>query len=235
VPGGSGGVPGSQQIINLTGTGVTAATAVTVTPTSLSYSSQAVGTTSPAQSVAITNTGTEVLNITNITTGTSGDFSQTNTCLSQPYNGSLSVGQSCTISVAFNPTASGTRAASLSITDNATGSPQTVTLTGSGPNFSISASPSTLTVVHGSAGTSTITLTPQAKFAQTVAVSCAGAPANSTCTLSPPNVQLFGGAAETTTLTLPTTASTAPGTYTLTVTGTYAPLSNSTTITLTVQ
>ena len=70
VPGGSGGLPGSQQIINVSGTGVTAETAVTVAPTSLSYSSQAVGTTSPPQSVAITNTGTETLNISNITTGT---------------------------------------------------------------------------------------------------------------------------------------------------------------------
>jgi len=131
-PGGSGGLPGSQQIINLTGTGVTAATAVTVAPTALSFSSQAVGTTSPPQSVSITNTGTQTLNITNITTGTSGDFSQTNTCLSQPYNGSLAVGQSCNVSVTFNPTASGTRASSLSITDNATGSPQSVSLTGIG-------------------------------------------------------------------------------------------------------
>jgi hypothetical protein len=132
VPGGSGGLPGSQQIINLSGTGVTAETAVTVAPTSLSYSSQAVGTSSPPQSVSITNTGTETLDISNITAGTTGDFSETNTCQSAPFNGSLAVGQSCTVSVTFSPTASGTRASSLSITDNATGSPQSVSLTGIG-------------------------------------------------------------------------------------------------------
>ncbi|HXW16502.1 MAG TPA: SBBP repeat-containing protein, partial [Terriglobia bacterium] len=142
VPGGSGGLPGSQQIINLSGTGVTAETAVTVVPTSLSYSSQAVGTSSPPQSVSITNTGTETLDISSITTGTTGDFSQTNTCQSPPYNGSLAVGQSCTVSVVFDPTASGTRAASLSITDNATGSPQSVSLTGIGAAAFTLASPS---------------------------------------------------------------------------------------------
>lgn len=209
------------------------APAATASPTTLALGQWALGVTGTAQPTTLSSTGGEDLSYTgvNITGTNSGDFSVTaNTCA-----GTISPDVNCSISVSLTPSVYGPETATLNINDNATGSPQTVTLTGSGPNFSISASPSTLTVVHGSAGTSTITLTPQAKFAQTVAVSCAGAPANSTCTLSPPNVQLFGGAAETTTLTLQTTASTAPGTYTLTVTGTYAPLSNSTTITLTVQ
>jgi len=118
---------------------------------------------------------------------------------------------------------------------NGTGGSQKVTLTGSGPNFSISASPNTLTVVHGSAGTSTISLTPQAKFTGNVTVSCTGAPANSTCSLNPTVVNVPPGSAATSTLTIQTTATTAPGVYTLTVTGTLAPLANAATITLTVQ
>jgi hypothetical protein len=127
----AGAVPGTQQTIDLTGIGVNAATAVTVQPSSLSFTSQAVGTTSAPQSVTITNTGTQTLNITKFSTGTSGDFTlNDNACLA--LNNTLGVGQSCVVSVTFNPTASGTRTASLSITDNATGSPQTVALTGTG-------------------------------------------------------------------------------------------------------
>jgi uncharacterized membrane protein len=167
-------------------------------------------------------------------TGTnSSDFAATSACGALPAT--ISPDVACSVSVTLTPSVYGPESAVLNLTDNATGSPQLVTLKGSGPNFAIAASPNTLTVVHGSAGTSTITLTPQAKFAQTVAVSCTGAPANSTCTLNPTNVQLHGGSAQTTTLTIQTTATTAPGTYTLTVTGAYAPLSNPTTIALTVQ
>jgi len=126
----AGGVAGTQQNIALTGAGVTAATAVTVSPTSLSFPSQSVGTISPAQNVTITNTGTATLNITKISPGTSGDFSETDTC--GAVQNTLGVGQSCSVSVFFSPTASGTRAGSLTISDNATGSPQIVALTGIG-------------------------------------------------------------------------------------------------------
>ena len=127
----AGGVVGSTQTIALTGSGVTAASAVTVSPTSLSFTSQAVGTVSPAQSVAITNTGTQTLNITAFSVGSSGDYSYSSqSCLA--LGNTLGVGQSCTVLVSFNPTASGTRSGSLSITDNATGSPQAVSLTGIG-------------------------------------------------------------------------------------------------------
>lgn len=213
------------------------APAATATPTTLALGQWALGVTGGSQPVTLSSTGGEDLIITSEPTfsGTnSGDFSQTNNCGTLPAT--ISPDVTCTISVSLTPSVYGPESATLNIADNGIGGSQTVTLTGSGPNFSISASPNTLTVVHGSSGTSTITLTPQAKFAQTVAVGCTGYPAGgSTCTLNPPSVQLFGGAGQTTTLTIQTTASTAPGVYTLTVTGVYAPLSNPTTITLTVQ
>lgn len=104
-----------------TGGGPTAS----LSPTSLTFGSQTVGTTSSAQNVTLTNSGTASLSITSITT--SGDFSQTNTC-----GASLAASSSCTISVKFTPTAAGTRSGSLSVTDNAPGSPQTASLTGTG-------------------------------------------------------------------------------------------------------
>jgi len=79
--------------------------------------------------VTLTNVGTTALTITGkaITGTNAGDFAQTNTCGS-----SLAASASCTFSVTFKPTASGTRTAALSVTDSASGSPQTVSLTGTG-------------------------------------------------------------------------------------------------------
>jgi len=212
------------------------APAATATPTTLALGQWALGVTGGSQPVTLSSTGGEDLSMTSEPTfsGTNnGDFSQTNTCGALPAT--ISPDDTCTISVSLTPSVYGPESATLNITDNATGGSQKVTLTGSGPNFSMSASPSTISVAPGATGTSTISLTPQAKFAQTVAVSCSGAPANSTCSLNPTSVNVPGGTAGTTTLSIVTTASTAPGTYTITVTGVFAPLNNSTTVTLTVQ
>jgi hypothetical protein len=94
-------------------------------PSSLTFASQQVNTTSAAQTVTVTNTGTAAATLSGIST--SGDFSQTNTC-----GTSIAAGASCAVSVSFRPTASGTRAGSLTITSNATNSPSTVGLSGTG-------------------------------------------------------------------------------------------------------
>jgi Cep192 domain 4/Purple acid Phosphatase, N-terminal domain/Calcineurin-like phosphoesterase len=117
---------GSPHTLAVTGTGTsTTSTTVSLSPTSLSFSRTRVGSTSSSKSVTLKNTGTSVLNISSI--ATSGDFSQTNTCGS-----SRNPGQSCTIRVTFSPTASGTRTGSLTVTDNASNSPQSVSLSGTG-------------------------------------------------------------------------------------------------------
>jgi len=122
--------------VALSGTGVTPAPAVSLTPSSLTFSSQAVGTTSAAQTVTLKNSGTAALTINTIgMSGTNaGDFAQINTCPISPST--LAAGASCSISVTFTPTATGTRSASLSITDNASGSPHTVALSGTGSSTS---------------------------------------------------------------------------------------------------
>lgn len=105
---------------------------VSVSPTSLTFAKQQVGTTSPAQTVTLTNTGQSKVTITSITvTGrNSGDFTETNNC-----GTSLARGARCTVSVTFKPAATGARTGSLSISDNASGSPQKVSLTGTGITF----------------------------------------------------------------------------------------------------
>jgi hypothetical protein len=77
----------------------------------------------------LNNTGNAALTLSSLAlTGTNaGDFAQTNNCGS-----SIAAGANCTISVTFTPTASGTRTAAVTLTDNATGSPRTVCLTGTG-------------------------------------------------------------------------------------------------------
>jgi len=116
------------------------------------------------------------------------------------------------------------------------GTPQTVSLTGYGPDFAIADSPNTMTVTAGQAGTSTVTLTPQAKFAQAIALTCpTGLPTGATCSFNPSSVQLFGGSAQQSVLTIQTSSTTPTGNYTVTTMGTFGTLSQSTTIALTVQ
>jgi hypothetical protein len=115
---------GSPQAISLSGTGASAV--VNLSPSSLTFGSQLLGTTSAAQNVTLTNTGNATLTITSI--AASGDFAETNTCGS-----SVAAGANCTISVTFTPEGIGTLTGAVAITDNAYGSPhQTVTLTGTG-------------------------------------------------------------------------------------------------------
>ncbi len=98
---------------------------LSVSPSSLTYPSQAVNTTSSPQTVTVTNTGTAAAAVSQI--AASGDFSEGNTC-----GTSIAAGGSCTVSVTFTPTASGSRTGSLTITSNASNSPTTVALTGTG-------------------------------------------------------------------------------------------------------
>src|SRR5207253_501563 len=105
---------------------------------SLTFGNQNLNTTSVAQSVTLTNTGTVALSVTSIVA--SGDFMQTNTC-----GTSVAAGANCAISVTFTPTATGTRTGAITITDNAAGSPQSVNLTGTGAAPGVSLSPSSLT------------------------------------------------------------------------------------------
>lgn len=120
---------GSPHRITLTGTGITPAPAVTLSATSLTFANQVVGSTSAPQTVTLKNTGTAVLKIAGIAIAgaNSSDFAQSNAC-----GTSLAAGASCSITVTFTPTAAGPRTAWIAITDDASSSPQTVNLTGTG-------------------------------------------------------------------------------------------------------
>lgn len=139
----------SPQSVSLSGTGQSAGNGpvASFSPPSLNFGNQNYKTTSQVSKVTLTNTGSQTLTISSITAG--GDYSETNTCSS-----SLSPGGSCTISVTFRPTIVGTDNGSLAATDNASNSPQTVPLTGTGVGALASVTPASLTYAVQLIGTS---------------------------------------------------------------------------------
>lgn len=119
-----------------------------------------VGTSSAPQPITVTNTGNATLTITkiNLASGNTGDFSQTNTC-----GKTLAAGNSCTINVTFTPIKLGNFSTDVSITDNATGSPQLVPVSGTGTEPAVTLSPANLTftgvLVGNSSAPASITVT----------------------------------------------------------------------------
>ncbi|MGC2558140.1 MAG: choice-of-anchor D domain-containing protein [Terriglobales bacterium] len=101
---------------------------VTLAPPSLTFASVVVGATSTGKSVTLTNSGNATLDITGITT--SGDFALVTS--TKPCGATLTAGKNCKIEVTFTPTQVGARTGTLTITDNASGSPQSVPLSGTG-------------------------------------------------------------------------------------------------------
>ncbi len=97
---------------------------ISVSPQSIQFPNQGVGTTSSAYTVTL-NGGIVPLTISNIQT--SAPFAQTNNC-----GTTLAPNQKCAINVTFSPTANQNYSSSLVITDSATNSPQSVALTGNG-------------------------------------------------------------------------------------------------------
>ena len=98
------------QTAQLTGTGNAPATD-TLAPTSLTFAQQAIGTTSVAQQITLTNAGDVALTLIAASVSP-GDFTATNSC-----GASLNPHSTCAISVAFVPTAVGTRTATVTVTD----------------------------------------------------------------------------------------------------------------------
>ncbi len=247
-------VPGSPQVIALTGTGVTGPFA-SAAPPSVNFSPEPVGTISTPQVVTLTNTGNMVLDLTSgIAIGgfNSGDFQlcapmagEGSKCTYQTkldcgVTTSLNPGASCTVGLAFDPTAPGTRLGTLSFTDNAAGSPQVVALTATGsPTPTVTLSPTSLTFGNQPTGLASAALTVTLSNTGTAALSitsinATGAfaetsncgtsvAAGASCTI---NVTFTpsGTGVETGTLTIADNASGSPQAVTLSGTGTAAPV-----------
>ena len=161
------------------------------------------GSTSAAQIETLSNTGNATLNIAGISiTGTNASaFAETNTCGS-----SLAENSSCTISVTFSPRAAASFTANLTVADNASGSPQTIALNGTGTasaaTFSLSSLTSTGTVSPTTAATYSLTVTPQnGSFTSPISLTVSGVPTGYTATFNPASVTP-GSSPATATLTI---------------------------------
>jgi hypothetical protein len=180
---------------------------------SIAYATQVVGSSSAIQYVTLTNSGGAALAISAV--AVSGDFSVTN----NNCGSSLSAGGQCTISMNFAPTASGSRSGTLTISDNASGSPQTVLLSGTGSSANISSNPTSLSISSpGGSASSVLTVSSVFGFAGTVNLACGvtyqgvgSASDLPICTLSTSQVAVSSTASQTVTLGLSTTAGTAKG------------------------
>ncbi|MGA2350931.1 MAG: choice-of-anchor D domain-containing protein [Terracidiphilus sp.] len=188
--------PNSPQTAALTGFGATSGPGATLSPTTLTFPSTTVGTSSSLQNVTLTNTGNASLTLSTIAISntstaskpatTAPIFAQINNC-----GASLASGATCTVSVIFSPTAAGAASATLTFTDNAASSPQTVSLIGTGaalPAVSATISPTSLIFPSTSAGS--------ASAVQTVTFTNTGSTALASlqAVLTGTNASLFKGA-----------------------------------------
>ncbi len=170
------------------------------------------GTSSPASVVTLTNGGGATLTITgpvSISGTNASDFTETDNCTTP---GTVAGGATCTINVIFAPPtgATGARTATLTVTDNAFGGSQAVTLNGTvgNPVLTLTVTDtdpsSTQTVTAGA--TATYNLSVAANQAVNATITCTGAPTDATCTPAPASVAVTATTAGTLKVSVTTTA-----------------------------
>jgi len=201
----------SPQTVSLSGTG---SAPVTLSVTSLSFSTTVAGNTSAAKTVTLTNK--QPTTLSNIGIAASGPFAvASNTC-----GTSIAAGASCTVGVTFSPTTVASATGTLTFNDSAVTSPQTVSLSGTGSapvTFSSNSINFSTVRVGTTSSARTVTLTNHLSSALTIAAVSAStgfAVASNTCGAS-----IGAGATCTVGVTFSPTA-TGPVTGTLTFTDT---------------
>jgi len=225
------GSPNGQNLVNALAGASTPTGTVALSPTSLSFGSVTVNTTSTAQTITLNNGTSSAITIGSI--AVSGAFAESNTC-----GTSLAANSSCSISVTFKPTATGAATGTLTVTDSASNSPQTASLSGTGiaaggtvtltpatANFGSEAEGSTsasktFTLANGSSSTVTISSITLSSSSFTGTTNCGTSLAvSASCTVTlefrPRTTGTITG-----TLTVTDNASNSPQTASLTGTGT---------------
>jgi hypothetical protein len=197
---------------------------ISASPSALTVGQNSSGSSTISTAVTTGAAGTVSLSVTGLPSGATASLSPT----------SVTAGSSSTLTVNTGNAATGTYTLTVTGTESGKSHSTTVTLTVSATvvnDFSISASPSSLTLAPGSNGTSTISTAVAAGSAATVSLSASGAPSGVTISLSPTSVT----AGASSTLTVSTAANAAAGTYPLTVTGTEGTKTHSTSVNLTIS
>src|SRR6202522_864405 len=192
-------------------------------------------------SIAEGSSGTSTISVTDV-----GGFSGSVTLAASGLPSGV------TAAFGTNPT-TGTSVLTLTASSTAITGTSTVTITGTSgsltatttlaltvsstatPNFTIAASPASVTVTQGASGTSTITITSTGSFSAATTLSATGLPSGVTAAFSTHPVTPRANGSVTSTLTLTASASATVGAATVTITGTSGSLTHSTTIALTVN
>lgn len=193
-----------------------------VLPASGTFAGQQLGTTSTPLVVTINNIGTASMTITS--TSTTGDYAQSgSTC-----GATVAAGASCTVNVTFTPIALGTRSGSFIVNDNATGSPHTVALSGTGTQGLAQFAPISLTFgsqTVGSTSTSqpiVLTNNGTANLILAAIVPTGNFSQSNNCPLSPSTMAIGASCTISVTFT-PSVAGTRTGAITVTSNGTGSP------------
>ena len=196
--------PGSPQTLLLNGAGVAAVPAVTLSPTAPSFPTITQGTTGAPQMLTIINSGNAPLHISSAAVGgpNPSDFSFTNNCTA-----AVAPAANCTILVVFNPIGPGPRTATLTIADDAQGSPQNISLSAiANSAFSAGAAPggsTTASVTAGQVAQYQMQLTPGPGYSGSISFACSGAPLGATCHV-PSSVSVANSAPSPFTVTVAT-------------------------------
>jgi 6-phosphogluconolactonase (cycloisomerase 2 family) len=183
---------GTPQVAAISGTGVSTAPGLTISPSSVDFGTVLTGNTAIVQTVLLTNSGTSALHISSVllSGANPGDFSESDTCIGTavPAQGS------CSIAVSFSPKAQGKRTASITVSDDIANSPQSIGVTGTlASPFQLAAAPSSSTsaiIMAGQAAQYAMQLVPGPGFTGNVAITCSGVPVAATCNVSPATISV---------------------------------------------
>jgi len=221
------GSPNTTGIINLLAGSATPSFTLSATPSSLSVTQGNSGTSTITVTDAGGFTGSVTLAAAGLPSGVTAAFGTNPT-----------TGTSVLTLTASSTATTGTSTVTITGTSGSLTATTTVALTVSAtasPNFTIAASPASLTVTQGAKGTSTITITSTGGFNSATTLSATGLPAGVTAAFSTNPVTPAANGSATSALTLTASASATVGAATVTITGTSGSTSHSTTIALTVN
>jgi hypothetical protein len=203
----------SPLAIAVTGAGVASQPQLTVNPTSINFGNAAVGS-STSRTVSLINPGNAPVTISQLTATGSG-FGVSGASLPLTIN----AGGSSSVSATFAPTSAGSSSGTISIVSNAPGSPAAISLSGTGMQGQLSASPSVLTfgsVATGGSGSQTVTLTNGGSASVTISQAVASGAGFSISGLTTPVTLASGQGTSFTAQFAPTSGGNANGAITIT-------------------
>jgi hypothetical protein len=148
-------------------------------PASLVFPITAIGVTSSAQTIAVTNTSPVAL--TDLALTVSSGFQINATTCASP----LAAGASCTVSISFAPSVSGSQAGTLTVSSSALATDVQAALTGTGFDFTVAIGSAIQSIASGQTATFGLTLTPLGGVAAGFTYSCGTLPANTSCSFNP--------------------------------------------------